>query len=138
MNRFNLWNGSDINCRIQTESEEICCNYTCRHGLSDHNSSYHNRCNWSELVVHFGWWERFCSIKGNNQRKYNYRLLQQWFSNSLFEEKHVSQEVQYHVSFFWFGLDAVADVIKSSGILSIIIPLSSLSFVSSVMMKYGS
>ena len=26
------------------QTEEICCNYTCRHGLSDHIGRYHTKC----------------------------------------------------------------------------------------------
>ena len=26
------------------QTEEICCNYTCRHGLSDHIGRYHGKC----------------------------------------------------------------------------------------------
>jgi hypothetical protein len=33
-----------VNVFGETETEETCCNYTCRHGLSDHIGRYHGKC----------------------------------------------------------------------------------------------
>jgi hypothetical protein len=33
-----------VNVFGETEVEETCCNYTCRHGLSDHIGRYHSKC----------------------------------------------------------------------------------------------
>ena len=33
-----------INVFGEKQIEEICCNYTCRHGLSDYIGRYHGKC----------------------------------------------------------------------------------------------
>ena len=33
-----------VNVFGETQTEETCVNYSCRHGLSDHVSRYHSKC----------------------------------------------------------------------------------------------